>query len=40
MLFKVLNRKDAKNFQYMKHDYVSAIISITDSDKTNIVFKT
>ena len=39
MLFKVLNRRDAKNFQHMKHDYVSAIISITDSNKTNIVFE-
>lgn len=39
MLFKVLNRKDAKNFQHMNHDYVSAIISITDSDKINIVFE-
>lgn len=39
MLFKVLNRRDAKNFQYINHDYVSAIISITDSDKTNIAFK-
>lgn len=39
MLFKVLNRRDAKNFQYINHDYVSAIISITDRDKTNIVFE-
>lgn len=39
MLFKVFNRRDAKNFQYIKHDYVSAIISITDSDKTNIMFE-
>ena len=39
MLFKVFNRQDAKSFQYMKHDYVSAIISITDSNKTNIIFK-
>ena len=39
MLFKVLNRRDAKNFQYMKHDYISAMISITDSDKSNIVFE-
>ena len=39
MLFRVLNRKDAKNFQYLNHDYTSAIISITDSDKTNIVFE-
>ena len=39
MLFKVLNRRDAKNFQYMNHNYVSAIISITDRDKSNIVFE-
>ena len=39
MFFKVLSRSDCKRFQHMKHDYVSAIISITDSDKTNIVFE-
>ena len=39
MLFKVFNRQDAKTFQYMSHDYISAVISITDSDKNNIVFQ-
>ena len=38
MVFKVLGRKEAQEYQHNNHELVSAIISISDSDKNNIVF--
>ena len=35
---RILNRKEAKKFSYESHDFKTAIISITDTDKADVVF--
>ena len=35
----ILNRKEAKKFSYETHDFKSAIISITDTDKADVIFE-
>lgn len=36
---RILNRKEAKKFSYESHDFKSAIISITDTDKADVIFE-
>ena len=36
---RILNRKEAKKFSYESHDFKTAIISITDTDKADVVFE-
>ena len=36
---RILNRKEAKKFSYESHDYKTAIISITDTDKADVIFE-
>lgn len=36
---RILNRKEAKKFSYEPHDFKTAIISITDTDKADVVFE-
>ena len=35
---RILNRKEAKKFSCESHDFKTAIISITDTDKADVVF--
>ena len=35
---RILNRKEAKKFSYESHDFKTAIISITDTDKADVIF--
>lgn len=35
---RILNRKEAKKFSLEEHDFKSAIISITDTNKADVVF--
>ena len=36
---RILNRKEAKKFSYESHDFKTAIISITDTDKADVIFE-
>ena len=36
---RILNRKEAKKFSCESHDFKTAIISITDTDKADVVFE-
>ena len=36
---RILNRKEAKKFSCESHDFKSAIISITDTDKADVIFE-
>lgn len=36
---QILNRKEAKKFSYEPHDFKTAIISITDTDKADVIFE-
>ena len=36
---RILNRKEAKKFSYESHDFKTAIISITDTDKADVTFE-
>ena len=36
---QILNRKEAKKFSYESHDFKTAIISITDTDKADVIFE-
>ena len=36
---QILNRKEAKKFSYKPHDFKTAIISITDTDKADVIFE-
>ena len=36
---RILNRKEAKKFSYEPHDFKTAIISITDTDKADVIFE-
>lgn len=36
---RILNRKEAKKFSYESHDFKTAIISITDTNKADVIFE-
>ena len=36
---RILNRKEAKKFSCESHDFKTAIISITDTDKADVIFE-
>ena len=36
---RILSRKEAKKFSYEPHDFKTAIISITDTDKADVIFE-
>ena len=36
---RILNRKEAKKFSCESHDFKTAIISITDTDKSDVIFE-
>ena len=36
---RILNRKEAKKFSYEPHDFKTAIISITATDKADVIFE-